>query len=111
MRVANEVVRVSGPYGSWGEVLMFESDSHEWTLEARRYKGFNRRVWRGTPSSGSLLGILSDGTGKRSFQAKVTGEIQNDDLAVFIFCWASLLKIVKRRWEMDFGPSQNYWAP
>jgi hypothetical protein len=103
LRNPNGVMRVSGPYGWRGGRLTFESEAGEWTLEGKQYKGFNRRVWRGAASSGEVMGLLSNGTGKRGFLAKVAEDIQPHEAAVFIFCWASLLQTVKTFREIGEG--------
>jgi hypothetical protein len=107
LRVPNQAIRVSGPYGRWGVFLKFESEAHEWILEGKRYKGFNRR---GTASNGEVLGLLSNRAGKRGFQAKVNEDIERHEVVLFIFCWASLLQTVKLPRELDFGP-QWYGGP
>jgi len=94
MRIPNQVIRVSGPYGHWGVFLKLESEAGEWTLKGKRYKGFNRRVWRGTALNGELLGLPSTGSARRGFLTQVVEDIQPHEVALFIFCWTSLLHTV-----------------
>jgi hypothetical protein len=94
MNLGNEVVRVSGPYG--GDVfLRFKGRMGEWKLEARRFKRFNRRIWRGHAGSNELLGEISHGTGKRSFRGQVVNDIQPVEVAILVFSWACFLQTVR----------------
>jgi hypothetical protein len=113
MRIANQVIKVSGPDDE-GVSLRLLGESSEWTLEGvrlglfnRRLWGFNRRLWRGTASSGALLGLLFSGTGNRSLRAKVVEDIRSDEVALLVFCWASLMQTL--RYPGQFGSGYNYY--
>lgn len=107
LRFANEEIRVSGPFGK-GVFLKLETETEEWSLEAIRYKSFNRRLWRGAPAKKELLALLSNGPGKRNFRAKVAEDIRSHEVAVLALCWASLLPTVKVRGDIDLGSWSNY---
>jgi hypothetical protein len=103
LRTPHRVMRVSGPYGWRGGRLTFEGEAGEWALEGKQYKGFNRRLWRGAASSGEVVGLLCNGARKRGFLAKLAEDAQPDEVAVFIFCWSSLLQTVKSFREIGEG--------
>ena len=88
LRTPNRVMRASGPYGWRGGRLTFESEAGEWTLQGKQYKGFNRLVWRGAASSGEVMGLLSNRTGKRGFLER----------------WPKTSNPMKRRFSSSAGP-------
>jgi hypothetical protein len=113
MRIANQVIQVVAPDDE-GVCLRLRGETNEWTLEGVRFglfdrhlRWFNRRLWRGTASSGTLLGLLISGTGKRSFQAKVVEDIRSDEVSLLVFCWASLMQTL--RYPGQLGSAYPYY--